>query len=265
MKITALVENYSSQELKAVHGLALYVETARHKILFDLGPDETLFENAKKLNIDLSEVDIVVISHGHGDHGGALKRFLQINTKAAIYLQKKAFEKHYAKILFFKLNIGIDENLKNNRRIMLLDGDYKIDDELELFTVKSSSKGYYRANDILRDKNGKDTFAHEQNLIIHGKRSVLILGCGHKGIVNILEAATKYQPQICVGGYHLDDSVTRKAASHGLLDEISNEISKYPIQFYTCHCTGKKAYEYLASHVENMHYLSCGESIDIEE
>ena len=50
MKITALVENMSTCELKAKHGLSLLIETDRHKILFDLGPDGTLFENAAKRN-----------------------------------------------------------------------------------------------------------------------------------------------------------------------------------------------------------------------
>jgi len=265
MKITALVENFPSQGMKAVHGLALYIETEKHKILFDLGPDGTLFENAEKRNIDLSEVDTVIISHGHDDHGGALKRFLQINTQATIYVQRKAFEKHYAKILLVKVDIGLDETLSDNRQIMMLDGDYKIDDELELFTVQSSSKCHSNANDILRDKNGKDPFSHEQNLIIHGKQNVLVMGCGHKGIVNILEVAMRYQPQICVGGYHLYNPISKKTVSDELLDEISNEISKYKVQFYTCHCTGKEAYEYFANKMPNMHYLSCGESIEVEE
>lgn len=75
MKITALVENQSNCELKAVHGLSLYIETAKHKLLFDLGPDDTLFENAEKRGIDLGRVDTVVISHGHSDHGGPLGSF----------------------------------------------------------------------------------------------------------------------------------------------------------------------------------------------
>lgn len=80
MKITALVENTTKSELKAKHGLSLYIETKLHRILFDLGSDETLFENASKRNIDLSKVDIVIISHGHVDHGGALHKFLNINS-----------------------------------------------------------------------------------------------------------------------------------------------------------------------------------------
>ena len=85
MKITALVENKSEGRTIPKHGLSLYIETQKHKILFDLGPDDTPFKNAEIMNIDLSEVDTVIISHGHMDHGGALKRFLQVNGKARIY------------------------------------------------------------------------------------------------------------------------------------------------------------------------------------
>ena len=61
MKIVTLVENTtSSPDLRCKHGLSLYIETANHKILFDLGPNGLFAENAKKLNIDLTQVDIVV-------------------------------------------------------------------------------------------------------------------------------------------------------------------------------------------------------------
>ena len=82
MKITALVENTSDCGLKAVHGLSFYIETRLHRLLFDLGPDGTLFHNAARLGIDLAAVDTVVLSHGHYDHGGALKRFLALNSSA---------------------------------------------------------------------------------------------------------------------------------------------------------------------------------------
>ena len=67
MRITSLVENTTKSELKTKHGLSLYIETKSHKILFDLGSDSTLFENAMKRNIDISKVDTVIISHGHFD------------------------------------------------------------------------------------------------------------------------------------------------------------------------------------------------------
>ena len=142
MKIIALVENRTKSDCKAKHGLSLYIETKTHKILFDLGSDDTLFDNAVRRNIDVSKVDTVIISHGHFDHGGALKKFLEVNSFAKIYVQKEAFEPHYSKTLFFKTPVGIDSKLKSNRQVILLDGNYKIDDELSLFTVSKTNKCY---------------------------------------------------------------------------------------------------------------------------
>ena len=265
MKITALVENQSTCDLKPVHGLALYIETKKHKILFDLGPDDTIFENAKKKGISLSDVDVVILSHGHMDHGGALEHFLRVNTTAKIYAQKRVFEPHYSKFVFLKINVGIQEKLKDNPRVVLLDGDYQIDSELSLFVVPQTDKCYSSANDLLYTRDGKDNFTHEQNLIIRENRTALIMGCGHAGVVNILEKAKSFEPKICVGGYHLFNPLTKRTVSKTLLNEIANELSCYPdMLFYTCHCTGKKAYDYFHQRMKNMNYLSCGETIDID-
>lgn len=90
MKITVLVEN-TSDFLPTRHGLSLYIETELHKILFDMGPDETFLQNAETLGIDLSAADIAFLSHGHYDHGGGLAAFLEINHTAKVYLQKARF------------------------------------------------------------------------------------------------------------------------------------------------------------------------------
>lgn len=264
MKVTALVENTSKCDLKAEHGLSLYIETRRHKILFDLGPDRTLFENAKKRNIDLTKIDTVIISHGHLDHGGALRDFLKINSKAKVYVQRKAFEPHYTKVLFLKASVGINQTLASHPQVVLLDGDSQIDEELFLFTVKEIGKCYSPANDVLYDKNGKDRFSHEQNLIITENQSVLIMGCGHAGVVNIMDRAKSYQPKVCVGGFHLHNPISKKEISPEILNEIAQALSIYKnTQFYTCHCTGKKAFQYLSKQMPNLFYLSCGEEINI--
>lgn len=260
MRIVPLVENTTKSELKAKHGLSLYIETRLHKILFDLGSDNTLFENAVKRNIDISKVDTVIISHGHFDHGGALKKFLDVNSSANIYVQKEAFEPHYSKTLLLKIPVGIDSKLKSNRQIILLDGDYKIDDELSLFTVSKTNKFYSPANKSLYDEKGKDTFRQ----IISEKQALLIMGCGHAGVVNIMQKAEKYRPCFCIGGFHLFNPFTRKSVSKGLLDDIVMELQKYKdTKFYTCHCTGKAAFDYLSHHMNNIYYISCGETVEI--
>lgn len=264
MKITALVENCSHCELAAVHGLSLYVETQRHKLLFDLGPDETLLNNAKKRGIDLSRVDTVIISHGHADHGGALGKFLEVNHTARVYVQRTAFEKHFSKSLgFLKVPIGLDPKLMDHPQVKLLDGDFQIDDELLLFTVKDRSRYHSQANDTLYDGQGPDRFAHEQNLMIFGETNVLLMGCGHCGVVNILERAKEYRPQVCIGGYHLRIPAANKTVPEETLAGIAGELQKTGLDFYTCHCTGEEAYAFLARRVERMHYLSCGEELTV--
>ena len=91
MKITALTENTSADpRFGAEHGLSLYIEANGHRILFDSGQTELFERNASLLGIDLAGVDIAVLSHGHYDHSGGLKRFLELNDSAPVYLHRLA-------------------------------------------------------------------------------------------------------------------------------------------------------------------------------
>ena len=263
MKITALVENRSNTPVKAVHGLSLYIETPRYKILFDVGPDSTLFENSESLGIDLLGIDTVILSHGHKDHGGALEQFLKLNHKAKVYVQRKAFENHYSKSLFMKVNVGLIPNLKTHPQIVLLDGDHEIADDLILFTTPNARRLRSTANKTLYTDAGRDDFLHEQNLMLLGDTNVLILGCGHAGVVNILERAAEFDPQVCVGGYHLWNPTTNKTVSDKLLEGISQELMKHDIRYYTCHCTGREAYDFLSARLVNMNYFFCGDTIEV--
>lgn len=79
------------------HGVSLYIETGNGlKVLFDTGQSDLFAHNAARLGIDLREVDLAVISHGHYDHGGGLNEFLRINTKAPVYIRESALGEHYS-------------------------------------------------------------------------------------------------------------------------------------------------------------------------
>lgn len=262
MKILALFENESQGSLESKHGLSLYIKTENHNILFDVGPDKTLFKNALLKGIDLTKIDTVILSHGHIDHGGALSSFIKMNSHAKIYIQRKAFESHFYKLSCFKFNVGIDKNLIKHSQIMLLDGSMKIDDELELFTVNQRDKSYSKANDRLYQNTEKDEFTHEQNLIVRENKIVLFMGCGHCGVVNIMNHEKSKHFDYCIGGYHLYDPVMKNAVSESTLDEIANELNNYPqTKFYTCHCTGTKAFDYLVKKMNHLFYLCCGDEI----
>ncbi|AFV12532.1 metallo-beta-lactamase family protein [Thermacetogenium phaeum DSM 12270] len=83
MLIKTLVENTSiSKDFGSEHGLSLYIETKKHKILFDVGASELFLQNAKKLNVNIADVDFLVISHGHYDHGGGAKNLFERKQKS---------------------------------------------------------------------------------------------------------------------------------------------------------------------------------------
>ncbi len=264
MKIKTLVENEKSCELANVHGLCVYIQTKTLNILFDFGPDDTFLKNAEMAGIDISAVDIAVLSHGHYDHGGGLEYFLQVNKTAKVYAQETAFDSHSSSGGGMH-EIGVDEKLKNHPQVVLINGDFKISDDLELFVVKNISKCKSTANDTLFAYGKPDLFVHEQQFIIkEDDKTALLVGCGHCGIVNILEQtkAKGFTPNVCVGGYHLYSESAKETVSDALLNEISINLEKYyGLKFYTCHCTGEKAFKYLQEHVPGMHYLKCGEHI----
>ena len=138
MKITSLVENTSKCEnIESEHGLSLYIEANGWKILFDMGQTDLFSKNAKKLDIDLAEVDIAILSHGHYDHGGGLAKFMEINRKAPIYMHEKAFGAHYNGTEKY---IGLDTSLINNPRIIYMHDPRKIDEGLTLYSCNEKDR-----------------------------------------------------------------------------------------------------------------------------
>ena len=93
MKLCILMENTAFEErFRAEHGLSLLLQTETHKILFDMGQTDSFTENARMLGIELSQVDLAVLSHGHYDHSGGIKRFLELNKKAPVYISPWVFD-----------------------------------------------------------------------------------------------------------------------------------------------------------------------------
>ena len=130
MKITTLLENTSARpELSAEHGLSLYIETAEHRILFDMGQTALFSHNASVLGIDLAAVDIAILSHGHYDHGGGLTRFLTLNRTAPIYVNRHAFEPHYNGTEKY---IGLDTALAHHRKLVFIDDTTVLADGITL-------------------------------------------------------------------------------------------------------------------------------------
>ena len=257
MKITALTENTSKNGLPFEHGLSLYIQTESRNILFDTGQTELFAENAEALGINLAEVDTAVLSHGHYDHGGGLKRFLELNKTAPVYLSRYAFEPHYRGEEKY---IGLDLSLKDSGRLIFTDGVTKIADGLTLYSCNGGKKvldlGSFGLNMKQDGRLIPDDFRHEHYLLIEeGAKRVLVSGCSHKGILNLAEW---FRPDVLIGGFHL-----MKVDDERLLTEYAARLNAAPAEYYTCHCTGTQQYEVMKRHMDRLRYLSAGQTIEI--
>lgn len=273
--MTVLVENTStSEEYACEHGLSLYIETGSQKILFDTGASDLFYDNAEKLNVDLSSVDSLIISHGHADHGGGLEKFLQVNTKAKVYLHPLAFGKHLALRTNDKMEfIGLEKGLqKNSRFVSVPDQQFTISKGVELFSNVEQIAPLPRANQhLFLEEDGKitrDLFTHEQNLIIEEEgKYFLFTGCAHNGIVNIVAHFQKLKgrmPDYIIGGFHLSGRSADGGEDSETIAEIANYLIATKATCYTGHCTGIEAYEQLKAMMgEQIEYIGTGRRIVI--
>ena len=254
MKIVTLMENTACREdLCYEHGLSLYIETGNRKILFDAGQSAAFAANAEKLGVDLGAVDFAVLSHGHYDHSGGLGAFLEINEAAPVYVSRHAFEPHYSANGY----IGMDQSLRSSGRFRF------VSEETEPapgITLRQLSALPMDTAGLEMEENGQrkpDDFRHEQYLLIkEGEKRILISGCSHKGILQIVEA---FRPDILIGGFHF-----MKITDEAMLKAAAEQLLSYDTVYYTGHCTGQKQYDYLKSIMgDRLQYLSTGTMLEL--
>jgi len=259
MKLFALMENTVCREdLTAEHGLSLYIETGNQKILFDAGQSDAFADNAQKMQVDLTGVDFAVLSHGHYDHGGGLAKFLAINPTAPVYVSREAFGEYYNGSEKY---IGLDASLQKNPRIRFAGSRTPLGDGITLWGPEETTPFPIRPFGLTVKHSSTfapETFRHEQYLLIEeqGKR-ILISGCSHRGILNIMH---RFQPDVCVGGFHFmklspDSEELRRAA------EL---LADYPTTYFTGHCTGQAQYDAMKQILgDRLHALSSGAVFEI--
>ena len=287
MKITVLTENTISKNaeisklpLQGEHGLSLFIQTQNKNILFDMGQTNLFAKNASLLGINLQTVDFAILSHGHYDHGGlssplpatlkneyfGIEAFAHINQKAPIFINSNAFSQNYNAN---KKYIGLNQELLQSKiaeRFVFVQDEKEITQNIKLFSCNSYKKSVAtNAFGLMKLQNGTfvpDNFNHEHYLLIQeNDKKILISGCSHKGILNIVEW---FKPDFLIGGFHFKSLDVENPCQKLELESYAKKLASYNTKYFTCHCTGTQQFEILKSIMkEKVEYISTGDIINI--
>jgi 7,8-dihydropterin-6-yl-methyl-4-(beta-D-ribofuranosyl)aminobenzene 5'-phosphate synthase len=282
MQVTALIENNAIEgrdDLRPEFGLSLHVVVGGTKILFDMGASDAFAKNASRLGIDVSEVDIAVVSHQHYDHGGGLGRFFELNDHATVFLRKAPLVDRYFKALgVVKKPIGLDLDLLGsyNHRIEYVSDMRVVAPGVYLLTEIGSVHKRPRGNNRLYMKTSgslvPDPFDHELIMAIHEDDGMVVFsGCSHSGILNLIDAARAKFPRVPIkavfGGFHLIGApiINSMAASKSEVRDIGWQVmEKVDGTVYSGHCTGQKAFAVLAGVMgENLQPFNTGATVEV--
>ena len=271
MKIINLMEDTQGEnQVYAEHGFSIYIETPHHRLLADTGASEKTWENAKRLGVDLGSIDLVFLSHGHYDHSGGILSFAEQNPDARIYMHVRAARDYYNLKDGREKYIGIDPRIQQLPQVVLLEGDCEIDPELSIFSGVTGRRKWPKSNLTLKRKTEdgfvQDSFDHEQYLVVKAEgKTVLISGCAHNGILNILDRFRELygcDPDMVISGFHMMKKTGYEADEAELIRDAAKELRGMDTRFYTGHCTGIPAFEMMREIMgEQLGYMHSGDRV----
>lgn len=261
IRITFLVDNISQQGLSAEHGFAVLIEQKKQRLLFDCGQGEALFHNADKLNIALNDLDAIILSHGHFDHGGNLKQLLLDNPNATLYLHPDCLQTRYSlhpnkeprkislpQSAIEAINQFPTKQKQFNKFVKQITDNIFITGQIPRVNKEEQISGPFYLDPL---KQRQDKLLDDQSLWIETKEGIVVIaGCCHSGIINTLthiKNKAAQQKFICLlGGLHLLN------ADQNRLDATIDYLNKVQLtSVYPAHCTGQEANKQLKKKIRS--------------
>lgn len=239
-KITIL-HNELSKFVEEKSGFSILIETGSKKILFDVSWSDDIIKNAKNGKIDLNDIDYLILSHGHIDHTEGL-RFIDFLNIENLLAHPCCFQKKYFKKMGY---IGVPlllDYLKTKTNVILSREPYWIERDKIVFLGEIPRKTDFEGKTPVGYlENEKEDFVLDDSAIAIKNRNGLIIlaGCSHSGICNIIE----YAKEVCnenkvhavLGGFHLFNKETTDKTIEYLKNQSIEEI-------YPAHCLNEYAF-----------------------
>ncbi len=254
LEIVVLAENTVRKAgLLAEHGLAFLINMEGRSLLFDTGQGKVLGENARQLGIRLGEIEAVAVSHGHYDHTGGLHTALARAWGAKVYLHPAALHAKYSRQQtppHRSIGIPRDDKLAIQnpiRNVAWTAQPFEIvpgvcvTGEIPRGTSFEDVGGPFFLD---RACTRPDPLADDQALYIESAKGlVVLLGCGHAGVVNTLEYVShitgKKRIHAVLGGMHL------LKASRWRIEATGDGLERFKVRVIALgHCTGSVAAAY---------------------
>jgi 7,8-dihydropterin-6-yl-methyl-4-(beta-D-ribofuranosyl)aminobenzene 5'-phosphate synthase len=251
------------------HGLSVLVRTPSANILMDTGASGLFAVNVARMGIDLSDVDYVFLSHGHSDHVGGLKAFLDLNSKAKVIVSPDAVSGRFYSGRGGLHSISCDWPLSQMQgRTIAVTDTMTLADGMHVIARIPQRHPLPSGNRLLtvRREGGlvPDDFSHEMAFYVDG---LLYTGCAHNGLENILDACP-WPVDTVIGGFHLlDSNGMHSFESEEELTALAERlVACYPqVSFLTSHCTGKEAFRILQPVMgSRLQQFACGMQIDMK-
>lgn len=247
MKLSVLVDNntLTDQYFYGEPALAFWIENAKNRILFDTGYSDVCFKNAEKLGVSVASLTHLVLSHGHNDHTGGLPELMQkidrLASKPMLIGHPDVLKAKWAQQESIGLSVNIGALQKTfccnfTRQPLQLDEQMFFLGEIPSYFDFESRVAIGECCQEDGEKE-KDLLFDDSALVYKLKSGlVIITGCSHSGICNII----KYAQEICkdkrivdvIGGFHLLDASAERMNS--TIDFFKKTM---PLQLHACHCT----------------------------
>lgn len=232
LKISFLVDDNPGPGCQAEHGLSIFIE-ADIRVLFDAGQSRLFLDNAEQLGIDVNAADYLVLSHGHYDHGNG---FAHLADKRLICHPGCFIRRFRGKNL---ADIGLEFNqefAQKNFDLVLSTQPLKLSKSvLFLGEIPRTSSFESQHTTFVKEDETPDFVSDDSALVIDTSDGlVLIVGCGHSGICNIIEYARKLTGKkkiaALIGGFHL------KEGSLAIQPTIDYLLTANVGTLMPCHC-----------------------------
>jgi len=253
-RITILCENLVGRLVgSGEHGFSTFIETDKGNYLFDTGSGHSIVPNSLTLSKDLKSIKKIFLSHGHYDHTGGLPEVLKLKGKVDVHAHPHVFldrigvlkenRKETKRFIGIPYKKGYLESLGAN----FLFNDAFLEMEKGMFlTGEVPRKTPFEKPDPrlfseINGKTGQDIFLDDQSLLLESKKGfILILGCAHSGMINIIHHVInkmrKGKFHTILGGTHLD-FLTPEQLEESIRALKQMEIEKIGVS----HCTGMRA------------------------